>query len=111
MLADGDRHVTGAGRQVEEQYVEIAPVDVGEHLHERAVEHRAAPGHDLVATGLEHADADHAHVEHRDRHDHLFDLSGALVGDTEHGGDRVAVDVGVQDPDLASGLAPSPPPG
>ena len=53
------RDVAGAGRQVEEQHVEVAPVDVGEHLHERPVEHRAAPGDDLVAARLEHADRDH----------------------------------------------------
>ena len=53
-------HVAGARRQVEQQDVEVAPVDVAEHLDERAVEHRAAPGDDLVAAGLEHADADHA---------------------------------------------------
>ena len=47
------------GRQVEQQDVEVAPVDVGEHLHERPVEHRAAPGDDLVAARLEHADRDH----------------------------------------------------
>ena len=47
------------GRQVEQQDVEVAPVDVGEHLHQRPVEHRAAPGDDLVAARLEHADRDH----------------------------------------------------
>ena len=60
VLADGDRHVAGAGREVEQQHVEVAPVDVAEHLHERTVEHRPAPGDDLVAARLEHADADHA---------------------------------------------------
>ena len=57
VLAERDRHVAGARRQVEQQDVEVAPVDVGEHLHERPVEHRAAPGDDLVAARLEHADA------------------------------------------------------
>ena len=59
VLADRDRHVTGARRQVEQQDVEVAPVDVGQHLDERPVEHRAAPGDHLVAARLEHADADH----------------------------------------------------
>ena len=58
VLAQRDRDVAGAGRQVEQQGVEVAPVDVGEHLDERAVEHRAAPGDDLVAARLEHADRD-----------------------------------------------------
>ena len=59
VLAERDRHVAGAGRQVEQEDVEVAPVDVGEHLHQRPVEHRAAPGDDLVAARLEHADRDH----------------------------------------------------
>ena len=54
-----DRDVAGAGREVEEEHVEVAPVDVGEHLDQRPVEHRAAPGDDLVAARLEHADRDH----------------------------------------------------
>ena len=52
VLAERDRDVAGAGREVEEQRVEVAPVDVAEHLHQRPVEHRASPGDDLVATGL-----------------------------------------------------------
>ena len=59
VLAERDRDVAGAGRQVEEQDVEVAPVDVGEHLDEGPVEHRPAPGDDLVAPRLEHADRDH----------------------------------------------------
>ena len=53
------------GRQVEQQHVEVAPVDVGEHLHQRPVEHRAAPGDDLVAARLEHADRDHRDAARR----------------------------------------------
>ena len=40
------RHRAGGGL---EQEVELAPVDVGEELLERAVQHRPAPGHRLVA--------------------------------------------------------------
>ena len=41
----GERHrdVAGAGRQVDQQVVELAPVDVLEELLERLVEHRPAP--------------------------------------------------------------------
>ena len=60
VLAERDRDVAGAGREVEQEDVEVAPVDVGEHLDQRPVEHRAAPGDDLVAARLEHADRDHA---------------------------------------------------
>ena len=47
-LRDGDRDVAGAGRQVEQQDVEVAPVDVGEELLQRAVQHRAAPDHGVL---------------------------------------------------------------
>ena len=67
------------GRQVEEQHVEVAPVDVGEHLHQRPVEHRAAPGDDLVAARLEHPDARSPRRRDggRHRHDHVLDLGRA----------------------------------
>ena len=66
----GERHrdVAGAGRQVDEQEVELAPVDVLEELRERLVEHRPAPDdggvlldeeadrHDLHAVGLQRDD-------------------------------------------------------
>ena len=103
VLAERDRDVAGARRQVEQEHVEVAPVDVGEHLHERPVEHRAAPGDDLVAARLEHADRDHRDAgRRRHRHDHVLDLGRPGVGDAEHRRDRVAVDVGVDDADLAA---------
>ena len=53
-LGHGDRDVAGARRQVEQQHVEVAPVDVGEELLQRPVQHRAAPGDGLRdAAGLE----------------------------------------------------------
>ena len=42
-LGHGDRDVAGAGREVHEQDVEVAPPDVGEELLQRAVQHRPAP--------------------------------------------------------------------
>ncbi len=43
-LRDRDGDVTGAGRQVQQQHVQVAPEDVGQDLQQRAVQHRAAPG-------------------------------------------------------------------
>ena len=42
-LPEREADVAGAGRHVDQQVVERAPVDVGEELLERAVQHRAAP--------------------------------------------------------------------
>ena len=78
-LRDGDRDVAGARRQVEQQHVQVAPVDVREELLERAVQHRAAPDHRGVARG-EHADRDDLHAVRRRRHDHVLDLGRPAVG-------------------------------
>src|ERR671921_711658 len=59
--------------------IEVAPVDVGQHLDEGAVEHRAAPGDDLVATRLEHADRDDRDAAGGGhRHDQVVHLGGAV---------------------------------
>ena len=48
---DGD--VTGAGGQVHQQHVEVAPVDVGQELLQRAVQHRPTPDdRRLLATNM-----------------------------------------------------------
>ena len=53
-----DRDVAGAGRQIDEQVVGLVPVDVGEELLERLVQHRSAPDDRLVLVGEEpHRDA------------------------------------------------------
>lgn len=99
-LGHRDRDVAGAGRQVHEEDVEVAPVDVGQELLQRPVEHRPAPHDGGVALG-EHADGDDLHAVGVGRHDHLLDLGGT-AGDAEHAGHRVAVDVGVDHADLAA---------
>ena len=52
-LAERDRDVAGAGRHVDHQVVELAPVDVGQELLERAVQHRPAPHDGGVVLGEE----------------------------------------------------------
>jgi hypothetical protein len=42
-LAERDRDVARARRQVEQQHIEIAEEHVGEELLHRAVQHRPAP--------------------------------------------------------------------
>lgn len=96
-LRDGDCDVAGAGRQVEEEDVEVTPEDVGEELLQGAVEHRAPP-HDGLVAGDEHADAHHFHPVGDLRDDHLVD-AGRLTGEAEHRGDGEPVDVGVDETD------------
>ena len=97
VLAERDGDVAGAGRHVDEQEVGLVPVDVGEELLERLVQHRAAPD-DGLALGHEVADRDAAHAPRLGRQQHLVDDDRLAVG-AEHAGDREAVDVGVDDAD------------
>ena len=97
-LRERDGDVAGAGRQVEQQDVEVAPEDVGQELLERPVQHRPAPGDRLVAPG-EHAGRDDLHPVGLRRHEHALDLGGAAVFQPEHARHAVAVDVGVEQPD------------
>ena len=99
-LAERDRDVAGARRHVDHQVVELAPVDVGEELLERAVEHRAAP-HDGAVGVEEEPDRHHLQLVGDRRHDHLVDHHRP-AGHAQHARDRVAVDVGVDHADLGA---------
>src|SRR5699024_1210304 len=104
-------HIAGSRRQVEQQSIQIAPIDVAEHLDKRAVEHRPAPGHHLIFSWFEHADAHDLHrlggviaatradVD-RYRHNHVFDLGGTTFPEPEHVGNRMPVNIGVNQPDF-----------
>ena len=67
-LGERHRHVAGAGRQVDEQHVELAPGDVLEELRQRLVEHRPAP-HDGAVLLDEEADRHDLHAVGLQRHD------------------------------------------
>ena len=67
-LREGQLGISGAGRHVDDQHVEIVPGDVAQHLLDRAHHHRAAPDgrrvlgdqiadrHGLQAPGLDRVD-------------------------------------------------------
>jgi hypothetical protein len=71
-------------------------VHVREELLECPVQHRPAPHHGLVLL-QEEADRHQLQVAPDRRHDHPVDRDGLLV-DAEQVRDRVAVDVGVENP-------------
>ena len=48
LLRQGHLHVAGARRQVDQQHVQLAPLHLGQHLLQRAHQHRPAPDHRLV---------------------------------------------------------------
>jgi hypothetical protein len=94
----GQLHVAGAGRQVDDQVVDVLPVGLVDQLVERLGDHRAAPDHRLVLVD-----------QVADRH--RLDLVGdhrlealAIIGirpsrKTEHARLTGTVDVGVHDAD------------
>ena len=96
-LAERDGDVAGAGRHVDDERVELAPVDVGEELLERAVQHRPAPHHRRVVVE-EEADRHQLQVAAHRRDDHRVDDDRPLL-DAEHVRDRVSVDVRVENAD------------
>ena len=70
---DSDREMSPVpGRQIDQQVVGVVPVDVGEELLERLVQHRAPPDDRLVLLG-EEAHGDAAHAVHLGRDEHLVD--------------------------------------
>ena len=97
-LAEGHRDVARPRRHIDEERVEVAPVDVGEELLERPVQHRPAP-HDRRVLVEEEPDRHELQIAADRRDDHLVDRDRLLV-DAEHVRDRVPVDVAVEDPDL-----------
>ena len=97
---EGD--VTGAGRHVDDEEVGFGPVDVGEELLERLVQHRAAPDDGLVLA-REEAHRDEPHSVGRGRHDHVVDECGRVL-DAEHPGHREAPHVGVDRGDAVTAL-------
>jgi hypothetical protein len=101
-LAERDRDIARPGRHVDEEHVELSPVDVGEELLERAVQHRAAPHHRLVVVE-EEPDRHQLQVMLHGRHDHPVDDDRLLVN-AEDVWDRVAVDVRVEDADTLADL-------
>ena len=94
-LCHRDGHVSGPGRQVQQEDVQVAPEDVGEELLDGAVQHGAAPDDRLLVLD-EHADRDDLHPVGHGRHDHAVELGGDPVH-AQHAGDGEAVDVGVDD--------------
>ena len=101
-LRHGELGVAGAGRHVHHQHVELAPLNVAQHLLERPHHHRPAPDHRRVL-GDQEADghALDAIVLHRDQ-----DLAvgrGGPAGNPHHPRHRRPVDIGVEHADLVAG--------
>ena len=77
-------------------------MDVLEELLHRLVQHRTAPEHG-AAFLHEVPDRNRLEIVRDGRHDHFVDRHRALM-DTEHAGDRKAVDIGVDNANLKAEL-------
>ena len=67
-LGQRQLRVGRAGRQVDDEVVELAPVDVAQELLDRPADERAAPD-DRLALGHEEGDRDHLHAVALERQD------------------------------------------
>src|SRR3989338_7580186 len=103
----GERHllgqrkldVAGAGRQVNDQIVQVIPARLAQQLIQRLRDHRAAPDHRRIIAGDEEADGHRlqtivAHWRHE-----MFAVRTRLTGNAQHGRLRGPVDIGIQHAD------------
>ena len=100
LLEDGHGDVAGSRRHVDEQVVELAPVDVAVELGEDAVEHRATPQEGLRLVGRQHVGGDDLDAGLGDRgREHAALVNRRRLVDAERTRDRGARDVAVEDAD------------
>ena len=82
-LRERQLRVGGARRQVDDEVVELAPVDVAQELRDRAADERAAPD-DRLARGHEELDRDRLHAVPDQRHDLVVLGLAGLALEAEH---------------------------
>src|SRR5579859_1838318 len=94
-LADGERGVTRSRRQVDDEVVELAPLDVAQELLDRRVDERPPPDDRRVA-GQEVLDAHHRDAMADDRVDAPAGAGDVGAAGTHHERDVRSGDVGVE---------------
>ncbi len=93
-LNERELHVAGSGRQIDNQIIELAPIDAAQELLNHAVQHGPAPDQRLVA-GIQEAHGHDAHAVFFERLDALAD--GVRLGaDAHHERHVGTVDIGVE---------------
>ena len=101
LLRHGELRIAGAGRQVDDQDIEIAPRHLAQHLRDRRDHHRAAPDHGEVFLDQK-ADRHHLDAETLHRLQHARADLPRLAAQAEQFWLRRAVNVGVEDAGLQS---------
>src|SRR5262249_43235756 len=105
-LNECELYVAGAGRKVDDEVIEFAPLDAAQKLRDDGVQHRPAPDHGLVA-GIEQAHRDHLHALGVDRNDLLAHGGERFLSGAEHDRHVGAVDIGVEQADFVAELGES----
>src|SRR6202521_2956114 len=94
-------HVAGAGREIDDEVIELAPFDTAQELRDDAVQHRAAPDHRFV-TGIEQAHGDHFQTLRLDRDHVLVGRGLRFLRGAQHDGHVGAVNIGVHQADFVA---------
>src|SRR6266446_639485 len=102
-LDQSELHVAGAGREIDDEMVELAPLHAAQKLRDHTMQHGTAPDHGLVA-GVEQAHGDHFQAGDFHGDDALVHGGERLLRGAEHDGDVGAVDVGVEEAHLVAEL-------
>ncbi|CAG9197453.1 hypothetical protein BGLA2_1250004 [Burkholderia gladioli] len=95
-LRQRELDVAGARRHVDDQVVQVLPVGLSQQLFQRRGRHRPAPDHRIVLVDQEADRVGLQAVAHQRVHGLVVGRVGAAVH-AEHGRQRGAVDVGVED--------------
>ena len=98
-LGQRDHHVAGAGRQIDDEVVELSPGHAPEELLDDAVQHGTAP-HQRLVSGIQIADRDGANAVALGGNDAVVGSQLGLAACAQHQRNVGAVDVGVEQSDL-----------
>ena len=95
LLRQGHLHIAGAGRQIDDQHIQCAPLHLHHHLLQCAHQHRTAPDHRLIVVGHQ-SDRHHCHAKVAHRQDRFTIRRRRPAGNTQHPRLRRTVDIGIQ---------------
>ena len=101
-LRQGKLYITGTGRHVDHQIIQLAPEGLLQHLYQCTARHGAAPDHGCALTG----EKSHGHgfqpvCHHRQQPFAIFLFRLGTLGNTQHSLLAGPVDVGIQQPHAA----------
>ena len=99
-LADAERFVACSGRAVDDEIVEFAPFDIRDELLDGALLHGATPDDGIVVAMKEEGDGDDGDACGMDGNDFVVFCFRHGVLKLQHGGNRRAVQIDVEQTDL-----------